>query len=83
MHLEPPSVTLRPGEQGTIAVRVDNTADVYGVEFHLGFDPALVEVVDAMPGQAGTQIAAGDWLQGGFAAVNKADNATGAPSTTP
>ena len=77
MRPDPPSLTLRPGEQGTIAIRVDNAADVYGVELHLRFDPALVEVVDAQPGQPGTQIAAGDWLAQGFAAVNKADNTAG------
>lgn len=75
---EPASLTLRPGETGAITIRVDNAADVYGVEFHLRFDPALVEVVDALSGQPVSVIAPGEWMKHGFAALNHANNSAGA-----
>lgn len=78
LRADPPALGLKPGEQGTIALVVENAQDLYGAEFHLTFDPAVVEVVDADAAQAGIQIQSGDWLQNTFVAVNQTDNATGA-----
>ena len=77
VRTDPPSLGLRNGSQGTISVRVEDVQNMYGMEFHLSFDPNVVEVVDADPSKPGIQIQPGDWLKNSFAAVNKADNTTG------
>lgn len=74
LHPDPLSLGLRSGEQGTISIRVDGVENLYGLEFHLQFDPSIVEVVPADPAKP---LKPGDWLKGGFVAVNKADNTKG------
>ncbi len=74
---DPVSLGLKPGDQGSIAIRADAVQNMYGVEFHLTFDPNIVQVVDADASKPGVQLQPGDFLQGGFAAVNKADNVAG------
>ena len=51
--------------------------DLYGLEIHLRFDPAVVQVADADPGKDGIQVAAGDFLSADFVAQNQADNQAG------
>jgi hypothetical protein len=77
LHPDPPSLGLKSGEQGSISILVDAAQNMYGIEFHLKFDPNLVEVVDADPSKAGVQIKPGDWLKNTFVASNKADNGAG------
>ncbi len=43
-----------------MAVNIDNTADLYGVELTLSYDASRVDVVDADPNTDGTQVALGD-----------------------
>ena len=74
---DPLAVGLKSGEEGTVSILVDNAEQMYGVEFHLQFDPNVVQVVDADSSKPGVQVAAGDWLNNTFVAVNKADNETG------
>lgn len=74
---DPQSIGIKPDAEGTISIRVEGVQDLYGVEFHLAFDPDVVEVVDADTSKPGVQIQPGDWLQDIFIAVNAADNATG------
>jgi hypothetical protein len=58
---------------------VSNAQRLYGVEMHLAFDPAIVQVEDADPERAGVQIRVGAAFQGRqhFVATNQADNAAG------
>lgn len=77
LHPDPQSIGLKSGEQGSISLRVDDAQNMYGIEFHLTFDPNVVEVVDADTSKPGVQIKPGDWLKNSFVAVNKADNAAG------
>jgi trimeric autotransporter adhesin len=74
---DPLSLGLRPGEQGAMTIRGENVQGMYGLEIHLSFDPAIVEVVDTDPDKPGIQVKAGDWLKEGFVALNRADNAAG------
>lgn len=76
-HPDPPSLGLKSGEQGKISFRVDDADAMYGIEFHLSFDPNIIEIVDNDASKPGIQIAPGDWLKNSFVAVNKADNAAG------
>ena len=77
LHPDPLSLGLRSGDQGVISIRIDNVQNLYGVEFHLKFDPNVVQVVDADSSKPGVQIAPGDWLKNTFVAVNKVDNTAG------
>lgn len=74
---DPLSVGMKSGEEGKVSIRVENAESMYGIEFHLSFDPNVVQVLDADASKPGVQLATGDWLKGGFVAVNKADNAKG------
>jgi len=60
-------------------VQISGDAPVYGIELHLRFEPALVEVVDADPPKSGVQVQAGSLFSARqiFAAMNAADNAAG------
>jgi hypothetical protein len=77
VHPDPLSVGMRGGEEKDISIRVDNVKNMYGIELQLKFDPKVVQVRDADPSKDGTQIAVGDWLDGGFVAANQVDNAKG------
>ena len=74
---DPLSLELNPDEQGTITMLVENIYNLYGLEFHLAFDPQIVQVVDADPATAGVQIEPASWWKDGFVAVNQVDNASG------
>ncbi len=65
------------GQTAPLSVAVTDVQDLYGMEIHLRFDPAVIQVVDADPGKAGIQIAAGDFLSADFVAQNQADNQVG------
>ncbi len=59
----------------TIDVIADNVTDLYGAEFQLKYDPAMLSVQDAKPDQEGIQIEGGPLLPAGkgFAVANKVD----------
>jgi hypothetical protein len=78
VRLDPPVLTLGPGEEASATVVFDSAEEIYGAELSLRFDPAVVEVVDADAAREGVQAQAGPWLRDGFVAVNRADNAAGA-----
>ncbi|MBN1991633.1 MAG: N-acetylmuramoyl-L-alanine amidase [Anaerolineae bacterium] len=65
-----PAVGLSPallqvGLEGTGQTRVEvtNISDLYGVDFRLTYDPAVVEVVDADPNTDGVQVGVGEIFQ--------------------
>ena len=70
-----------PGQEGTdavtVAIRIENATRLYGVEVHLAFDPAHLQVEDADPDTEGIQIQAGDFPSPDFVVQNQADNAKG------
>jgi hypothetical protein len=74
---EPLSLGLTPDAQGTVTIVLENVQDLYGMEFHLAFDPNVVQVEDADPAREGVQIEPADWWKDGFVAVNQADNLSG------
>jgi hypothetical protein len=77
LRTDPPTLGLQPNGQATMTLMVENAQDLYGAEFHLTFDPNVVEVVDADAAKPGLQIQSGDWLTNTFVAVNQTDNAAG------
>ena len=55
--------------------QADNVTDMYGAEFQLKYDPAMLAVQDAEPEKDGLQIAPGTLLppNKGFIVANKVD----------
>lgn len=74
---DPLSLGLTPDARARVAIVLENVEDLYGLEFHLAFDPNVVEVMDADPAKEGVQIEPADWWKDGFVAVNNADNMSG------
>jgi hypothetical protein len=64
----------------TVDIVVTEPGSLYGIEFSLAFDPALAEVVDAIPGSPGVQIAPGTCPSPDFVVQNEADNTAGTVS---
>ena len=65
------------GQTAPLSVAVTDVQGLYGLEIHLRFDPAVVQVADADPGKEGIQVAAGDFLSADFVAQNRVDNQAG------
>jgi hypothetical protein len=70
-----------PGPEGAdaiaVAIHIENATRLYGIEVHLAFDPARLQVQDADPDKEGIQIQAGDFPSPDFVVQNQADNAKG------
>jgi len=77
VSLSPASGSLNVGDTLVVDVMVSNVTALFGAEFHLTFDAAKLEVVDADAGTDGAQIALGSFLSNDFVAQNIADNAAG------
>jgi hypothetical protein len=63
----------------TVDVIAENVTDLYGAEFHLKYDPAVLSVQDLDTGQNGVQIETGTLLPAdqGFVVANKVEEAEG------
>jgi hypothetical protein len=68
---------IAAGQTEPLSVTVADVQDLYGLEIHLRFDPAVVQVADADPESDGIQVVAGDFLSADFVAQNRADNQGG------
>jgi len=75
--LSPSASTVAVGATTVVSITVASVENLYGIEVHLTFDPAVLEVVDANAGTDGIQIASGTFLSPDFVAQNIADNAAG------
>jgi hypothetical protein len=73
---DPASRTLPVGDSTWITLRINNIADLYGVEVRLAFDASVLEIVDAVPGGT-VQIQLGDMPTPQYIAKNEADNSAG------
>jgi hypothetical protein len=63
----------------TVDVIVENVSELYGAEFRLRYDPAVLSVQDLNANQSGIQIESGTLLPAdqGFVVANKVDEAQG------
>ena len=79
VFLQPVSTTA---DTITVDVIADNVTDLYGVEFLVTYDPAIVAVADVRSEQDGVQINAGTLLpvDQGFVVANQANPAAGTVS---
>ena len=77
MWLDPASLDMAPGDDTSVEIWIEDVTELAGAEIQLGFDPELLEIVDAGPSSAGVQIAHGDFLSPDFVVQNRADPKTG------
>lgn len=76
-------VYLQPAESAsghlTVEVLAENVTDLYGLELHLKYDPAVLEIQDSKADQEGVQIEPGTLLpvNQGFVVANQADQGQG------
>lgn len=77
LRVDPARVVLKKNRTRTIAIRVEDVTDLYGVDIIVTFDPNVVSVVDADPLRAGVQVRQGLFLDPGFTVYNYADNEAG------
>ncbi len=74
---DPSSLEVEAGSTGAVDILVENVTDLYGIEFEITFDQALLEVVDADPVREGIQIQPGDLLSPDWLLDNTVDNDNG------
>ena len=68
---------MSEGEITTLDIIIENAKDVYGIDARGGFDPAIIEVIDADPNKEGVQIKPGAFPKPDFLVRNEADNQGG------
>jgi hypothetical protein len=62
LRLTADKLKVKVGKEVTVEVRIENAPEIRGVDVHLTFDPALLEVVDADKDAAGVQVKPGKFL---------------------
>jgi hypothetical protein len=77
LRLVPASGELSVDGVGDVEIRLDNANSLYGLQFYVQFDPAMLQVQDADPEQDGIQIAPGTLPAPDFAVRNVVDNSRG------
>ena len=74
---DPGRLEIGPKQTRTMRILISNARAVYGIDLQAGFDPAVVEVVDADSAREGVQMTAGTFLKPDFTILNLADNQAG------
>jgi len=77
VRAEPAVLEVGKGQIETLQILLVDAQNVYGVDLQASFDPAVMEVVDADPTQAGIQMTPEPFLEPDFVVLNVADNETG------
>jgi hypothetical protein len=77
LQFNPPTLRTTVGDTVDVAVEIVNVSDLYGFDIAVGYDPAVVRVVDLDPDLDGVQMALGLFLDPGFVIFNQADNELG------
>jgi hypothetical protein len=77
LWLNPASTAIDKGATTEVVVQLDSVTNVYGAQFSLSFDPAVLQVVDADSGTGGVQISTGTCPNPAFVIANTADNGAG------
>lgn len=77
LELNPVSAAIQPGEQVDVVIELNGASNVYGLQFDLIFNPAVLSVVDADPGIPGVQISLGSCPAPDFVVLNGVDTIQG------
>ncbi len=76
--IQPSSSDINVDDAITVDIRIEDVADLYGVDVRLSFDPTLLEGQDADGTPAnGVQFQAGSFPAPNFVVKNEADNSAG------
>jgi LysM repeat protein len=75
--IDPVAQQIQLGDKATVTARAENIANVYGIELHIQFNPAGLEVEDADSQQDGIQLQSSDFFKPDFVVQNRADNELG------
>ena len=73
----PDQTDVAIGQISDVQLVVENVINLYGLEFQLRYDPVILEVIDADPELAGTQIEQGEFLSPDFVVRNEVDVGAG------
>ena len=77
VNTDPARLEIGPKQIKTMRILLVNAHAIYGIDLQARFDPDVVEVVDADPGQAGIQMISGTFIKPDFIILNLADNKAG------
>lgn len=77
IRFEPSVVQVGTGNSQVIELRIENVANMAGAEIQVQFNPAVLQVQDADPGQDGAQIEPGSFPAPDFVASNVVSNTVG------
>lgn len=77
LYLQPDAVSMLVGQEAAIDVYVGNVTGLNAVEWHVQYDPAVVEVQDENPSRLGTQVGFGAFLSPDVVLQNTVDNTNG------
>ena len=77
LTIEPAYQQIQLGADTTVEVRINNVSNLYGAEFHLAFNPAVLSVVDADPSTPSIEIGRGDFFAQDQPYLNVVDNSGG------
>ena len=79
LSVAPSYKEISMGGTGATEIRVADVSNLYGVQFHVAFDPNVVQAVDADPGTPGVQMGIGSLFSSKdhYVARNSVDNTTG------
>ena len=77
VRIDPAATSIALNQTVSVSIKIDNVSNLFGAEVHLAFNPNVLEVIDADPGQAGVQITNGGMLVPDAVGQNTADNALG------
>jgi hypothetical protein len=80
LRLEPEAQQLNVNDNATVQIWVDDVINLFGFDLTLEFNPTILQVQDADPGQDGVQIQPGNLLSADIVVRNLADNETGSIS---
>ncbi len=77
LRVQPPTQQLAGGSTAVVEIWIDNIADLTAADMTVQFDPAVLQVQDADPGQEGVQIQPGNFPSPDLVARNVATNTIG------
>jgi len=77
LTIDPNTSNIFVGDSLSVDITVSDVSDLYGVSLEITFDPTVVIVVDADPGETGVQIGEGSCPVADFVVFNEVNNTTG------
>jgi LysM repeat protein len=77
IRFEPPSAQVEVGSLQVIELRIENVSNLAGADVQVQFNPTVLQVQDADPGNEGIQIEPGNFPTPDFVAANTVNNTDG------